>query len=323
MKFDMSSVRKWMLVAAGSAALLGATNSWAADEAARKDIAQTGDATCTRCHDEGELKPVLSIAKTRHGTMADPKAGTCTSCHGESPTHINKPEGVEQRPAPDVNYGKKSETAISDRNQSCLNCHSGGQRMHWETGPHAAANLECTSCHKIHQQTDPIRERATQAEACFSCHKEQRAQVMRPNHHPIPEGKVICSDCHNPHGSAGPKLMQRDSVVATCYTCHMEKRGPFIRSHQPVTEDCTICHTPHGSVNDNLLKQRAPFLCNQCHENQTHQGLVPNPEGTLAPGFGSFATKAALGRGCLNCHTQIHGTNNPFDDTSSGRALRR
>ena len=58
-------------------------------------------------------------------------------------------------------------------------------------------------------------------------------QVSRPSRHPIPEGLVACSDCHNAHGSVGPKMMVRDNVNDTCYTCHMEKRGPFVRTHQP------------------------------------------------------------------------------------------
>jgi len=313
-------IRRWIPAALLGLALLGAGGASVAEEAApRKDIVSRGDALCTRCHDEGELKPILSIGKTAHGVLGNKQASTCSSCHGESPTHITKPEGVSERPEPEINFGPKSSTPIAQRNQVCLNCHQGGARMHWQTGPHAAADMECTSCHKIHQQNDPVRQRETQPEVCFSCHKEQRAQVMRPNHHPIPEGKVICADCHNPHGSAGPKLMKRDSVVQTCYACHMEKRGPFVRSHQPVTEDCTICHTPHGSVNDNLLKQRAPFLCQQCHEPVSHQGLIPTPDGATA----AFSTRVVVGRGCLNCHTSIHGTNNPFGDTGAGRALRR
>ena len=312
MSKQVSGIRRWMLAVLAGVALIG--HAYAA-----KDVVQVGDAVCTRCHDEGEAKPVLSIGQTRHGTMADKNAGTCTSCHGESPTHVSKASDVTERPKPTVNFGPKSSTPIEERNQVCLNCHQGGQRTHWQTGPHAAANMECTSCHKIHSSEDPVRDRQTQPDVCFACHKEQRAQVMRPNHHPIPERKVVCVDCHNPHGSAGPKLMQRDSVVSTCYTCHMEKRGPFVRSHQPVTEDCTICHTPHGSVNDNLLKQRAPFLCQQCHEPSgvTHQGKIANTGRVAAD------NRYTLGRGCLNCHTNIHGSNNPLDDTSNGRALQR
>lgn len=321
MRKKPSGIRKWMLAALAGATLLGSAQAWAATEGGeaskRKDLVQVGDAVCTRCHDEGEAKPILSIGKTPHGTMTDKKAGTCTSCHGASPTHINKPSDVTERPEPGINFGKKSSTPIAERNEACLNCHQAGARMHWQSGPHAAADMECASCHRIHSQQDPVRDRATQPEVCFSCHKEQRALVNRQSHHPIKEGTVICADCHNPHGSAGPKLMVRDSVVETCYTCHMEKRGPFIRTHQPVTEDCTICHNPHGSNIDNLLKSRPPFLCQQCHEPGSHQGNIAS---TAFPA--NTTNNNTLARGCLNCHTQIHGTNNPLN-AGNERTFRR
>jgi len=138
---------------------------------------------------------------------------------------------------------------------------------------------------------------------------------LRPSHHPIREGKVVCSDCHNPHGTLTPKMLVRAGVNDTCYQCHMEKRGPFVRTHQPVQERCTICHNPHGSVNMNLLKLRPPWLCQQCHEPTSHRG---------APG--SFTTTGShtntFARGCVNCHTNIHGTNNP-SDLGTERSLRR
>ncbi|BAL23613.1 DmsE family decaheme c-type cytochrome [Azoarcus sp. KH32C] len=317
MKLKLNSVRDWMLKLLAGAMVLACVSVGAVEAREVKDSVQVGDAVCTRCHDEGEAKPILSIGKTRHGTMADSKAGTCTSCHGDSPTHINKPSDVTERPKPTVNFGKKSTTPIADRNKACLSCHQGGVNMHWQSGPHAAADLECASCHRIHGAQDPVRERATQPEVCFSCHKEQRVLVNRQSHHPIKEGTVVCSDCHNVHGSAGPKMMNRDSVVQTCYTCHMEKRGPFIRTHQPVTEDCTICHNPHGSNVANLLKSRPPFLCQQCHEPGTHQGGVAN----LNP-LNTATGNNTLARGCTNCHTQIHGTNNPVN-AGNERTFRR
>ena len=110
-------------------------------------------------------------------------------------------------------------------------------------------------------------------------------------------------------------MMVRDSVNDTCYTCHMEKRGPFVRTHQPVQENCSICHNPHGSTQPNLLKVRSPFLCQQCHEPTSHRGTLGSPGGT--------STSAnLLARGCLNCHTSIHGTNNPFD-IGNERTFRR
>lgn len=284
----------------------------------RKDMVQTGDAVCTRCHDETEPFPVLAIGKTKHGTVADARTGSCVSCHGESPTHISKPEGVSERPKPTINFGKKSKTPVAEQNAACLTCHKGGKLMLWAASGHEARDVACTSCHSIHVQHDKVVDRTTQPETCFTCHKEQRAQINRPSHHPVKEGKVVCSDCHNSHGSAGPKLMVRDSVVNTCYTCHMEKRGPFIWNHQPVTEDCSICHNPHGSVVDKLLKARAPFLCQQCHERSSHQGNIPN---TTINGVAAGAG-LALGRSCVNCHSNIHGGNNPVNDSGS-RSFRR
>lgn len=288
------------------------------DASARKDLVLKGDAKCTRCHDETEEVPVLSIGKTRHGVTADGRTPTCTSCHGDSETHINKPEGVKERPKPDRVFGKGSTTPVAARDEACLGCHQGGKRIHWQMGPHASRDVSCTSCHQVHTAHDKVRDKLTQAEVCFTCHKDQRAQINRPFRHPIKEGKVACSDCHNPHGTAGEKLLVRDNVNDTCYTCHMEKRGPFVRTHQPVQENCTICHNPHGTTLPNLLKSRPPFLCQQCHEPTSHRGNLA----TVAPPPPWSTNQNTMARGCLNCHTNIHGTNNPRD-VSNERTFRR
>ena len=317
-----------------------ATAAHAADDKAPpKDIVLKGDAKCTRCHDETETYPVLAIGKTRHGVTADKRTPTCTSCHGESEKHANKPADVKERPKPDHTYGgqllsvpeadrveryfglagKRTSTPVEERNAACLNCHQGGKRMHWEGSTHASRDVACTSCHQVHASHDKVRDKATQSEVCFTCHKEQRAQVNRLSHHPIKEGKVVCSDCHNPHGSAGPKLMVRDSVNDTCYTCHMEKRGPFVHNHQPVTEDCSICHNPHGSNIANLLKARPPFLCQECHSATSH----PSQASGLPTTRTSATTQlGSVGRGCLNCHTNIHGGNSTQNSATAGRFRR-
>jgi DmsE family decaheme c-type cytochrome len=284
-------------------------------QAPRADKVLKGDAVCTRCHDETEEYPVLAIGKTKHGTVADGRTPTCTSCHGESPTHVNKPADAKERPKPDRSFGKASTTPIEARNQTCLTCHQGGKRMHWQMSLHAARDVTCSSCHQVHAAHDKARDKYTQTEVCFSCHKEQRAQINKPSRHPIREGKVSCSDCHNPHGSAGPKNLVRDNVNDTCYTCHMEKRGPFVRTHQPVQEDCSICHNPHGTTAPNLLKVRSPFLCQSCHEPTSHR----DTPGSLT---GTSTSANLLARGCLNCHTNIHGTNNPAA-ISNERTFRR
>ena len=283
----------------------------------RKDIVLRGDAKCTRCHAEEEEYPVLAIGKTRHGVRADARTPSCTSCHGESETHANKPENQKERPRPDVVFRGRQVSAPETQNGACLSCHQkDAKRSHWEGSQHASNDVSCTGCHQVHTSHDKVRDKATQPEVCFACHKEQRTQVMKPSHHPIPEGKMGCSDCHNPHGSVGPKLMKRDSVNDTCYTCHMEKRGPFVHVHEPVAEDCSNCHNPHGTTAENMLKARPPFLCHQCHT--PHGGQVAQIAGhgqtsaqITATTSGKSGINYTMARGCVNCHTQIHGTNNP------------
>ncbi len=269
------------------------------------------DAVCTRCHDESEQKTILSIYKTRHGVKADGRTPTCQSCHGSSENHLKT-----KTSPPDVVFGKgKTAVSATAQNTSCLTCHQGdARRSHWEGSMHQARDVACTSCHEVHTGHDRVRDKKTQPDVCFTCHKEQRTQINKSSHHPIPEGKMGCSDCHNPHGSVGPKLLKRDSVVETCYTCHMEKRGPFVHNHEPVGDDCTLCHNPHGTVTENLLKARPTHLCHQCHT--PHGGFIPQLLGAQAvpnnaTQTGKTTTNLTQGRGCLNCHTQVHGTNNP------------
>lgn len=284
------------------------------------------DAVCTRCHDENEVKPILAIYQTKHGVKADTRTPACQSCHGESKNHLSN------RSAPDVLFGTRRGSsrafAPSDatvQNEACLSCHKNdAKRSHWEGSTHQSRDVACASCHEVHNAHDKVRDKRDQPGVCFTCHKEQRAQINKPSHHPIPEGKMTCTDCHNPHGSVGPKLMKRDSVNDTCYACHMEKRGPFVHEHQPVSEDCTTCHNPHGTTAESMLKMRPPFLCNSCHT--PHAPIQASLAGqTTAPSAISWLNSPTFtqGRGCLNCHTQVHGSNNPSSANPASQNLFR
>jgi DmsE family decaheme c-type cytochrome len=313
--------------------------------AATGSPARDASAECVSCHDEEDLPdmslsphalpvkkkaPMSAAAEQLQGRpMGDPdseRAPTCITCHGPSPTHIKKPEGVKDRPAPDRVFGKKTRLTPEQRSDVCQTCHQKDpKQMLWDGSRHQNADLACNSCHKVHTNKDKLLTKTGQTEVCFTCHKAQRAQINLISRHPIPEGKMGCSDCHNVHGSVGPMLAKRDSTNVTCYTCHAEKRGPFVHEHQPVTEDCMSCHSPHGSVVAGMLKARPPMLCQQCHTPHVAGGVgaLGGQPGvyTQAPGqtqplitsttSGKNVIQLWQGRSCMNCHTKVHGSNNP------------
>jgi DmsE family decaheme c-type cytochrome len=329
----MKRFRRVLAALAVFAGLAFAPNLWAAgndlpdlgpsaqSKAAEAKAKLQRDAVCTRCHDENQAAPVLSLYQTKHGMRGDPRTPSCQSCHGESLAHIKGDAKSDVRPAVDVEFKKGGSYAQTDdrkRASQCLTCHQGGLRTHWDGAQHQNAGLACNDCHKVHRAQDPVLGRRTQTEVCFSCHKEQRADSHKISAHPIEVGKVICSDCHNPHGSAGPKLLKKNTVTETCFQCHAEKRGPFLFEHQPATEDCTNCHTPHGSNISPLLKSRPPFLCDECHDGP-HNSKAPyaGVVGGIQNGLAGTATAPAnpnsnaVGRGCMNCHSMVHGSNSP------------
>jgi len=317
----MELARKTVLVAGWLLAWSVATTAAAADPPTGTGLAQQAlakDAVCTVCHNEAWRKPVLSIYQTPHGNRADPRAPNCQSCHGTSDAHQKDPGGTH----PDVVFDVKSKNVSSpdDRNEACLACHKTGLRMHWSGSEHQQREVGCSNCHAVHTPHDPVLDKVLQPEVCETCHQTQRAQTHRISTHPIVAGQMTCSECHNPHGSTGPKLLVKNSVNETCYTCHAEKRGPFLWEHAPVTDNCTNCHSPHGSTNTPLLKARAPWLCQECHSGDHGKNLysganLPAGSVTTINGIQGLANQSppaqANARACMNCHVLVHGSNHP------------
>jgi DmsE family decaheme c-type cytochrome len=196
-----------------------------------------------------------------------------------------------------------------------LSCHQSNAAHDWASSAHAASNVACTSCHRLHTPKDPVQTAAGQIEVCAGCHQAEHADLDKLSRHPLREGKMACTSCHSPHGSTAPAQLVRNTVNETCTSCHAEYRGPFLWEHQPVAEDCSNCHDAHGSAQPALLKMRPPFLCQTCHEGAGHPSMVNTPQGL--PGSGAPSAFLLAG-GCINCHSQIHGSNHP-----SGRAFMR
>ena len=198
--------------------------------------------------------------------------------------------------------------------------------MHWPGSIHATNKLACSDCHNpmARFSANGLMKKAGITETCQTCHQQQRAEFRKKSHMPVPEGKMTCEDCHNPHGSSAKRLLKADSINELCYTCHAEKRGPFLWEHAPVRENCMNCHAAHGSNADKLLIQSRPLLCSGCHSttgtmghalwgNNTlgNTGSAVSPTNLNGAALGNAPNKRMTGRSCQNCHSTIHGSNSP------------
>ena len=285
--------------------------------ATTESYSREGADTCIKCHDD----PVtLSLFKTRHGSRADADspfaAGQlqCEACHGPGGAHAARVRSGQPRP-PIPNFGAGSVAPVASRNQACLDCHADRLQHAWREATHDRNDVACTDCHQVHAVHDAVRSTRQQAEVCFDCHQQQRADHMKAFRHPIDGNLMSCGSCHSPHGSSVAFDLRRNSLNETCYTCHAEKRGPYLWEHGPVTEDCSTCHEPHGSNQPALLRVRAPLLCQQCHSQAGHPSFAYGPD--KLPGGSQPSSYLAAGS-CLNCHSQVHGSNHP-----SGSKLTR
>ena len=277
---------------------------------------------CANCH-EAQWN---AIDLSAHGAKNDAGGSMCQACHGDATEHLKDP--MKAKPA---NPFGKGHTA-DERTAVCLTCHSGNRNLaFWSSGKHQLNEVTCANCHSIHGEK---LFRATRAEPpkvahdqqvhddvpaqpggdLRQCHQPIRAANFKPSHHPIIEGKVKCSDCHNPHGAITPAMLKQPTINDQCYSCHADKRGPYVFNHPPVEENCATCHNPHGSVHAKLLNESAPNLCQDCHDVSRHPGTVYG----AAAGSRSTAWSARC-PGTRRWHSATRGTRRRATSTSSGR----
>jgi DmsE family decaheme c-type cytochrome len=264
------------------------------------DAMIVGSKVCLTCH----AAQAAAFSETLMGRINKKTPGKfeCENCHGPGSLHVKAGGGrgvggiISFRPD---DLSRKAE----ENNAICLGCHNKGDRVYWDGSTHESRGLQCTNCHTVMRNVSLKHnvKTAWEPETCFQCHKDRRAQLYRSSHMPIREGKMVCSDCHNPHGTASVALLRENSINDNCYKCHADKRGPFLFEHIPVRENCDNCHEPHGSVNEYMLKMARPRLCNACH-------TIDHGAGGIA---GGPLVIQGYARSCANCHTQVHGTNSP------------
>ena len=335
--------------------------------ATRKDL-------CLKCHDNAHMNGWQSSAHLAanvactdchnpHSQIGPPmhvdEPQTCYRCHGEKQeleqiAHPHQVGGVTGLQCTTC-HNPHRRVEMATRKDVCLKCHDGSPTMAWHSSTHEQHDVACTDCHNPHPKTEVARVvtvshtsvnrpkrlpmSVDEPNACYKCHQKIYGLTSLPHHHPINEGKMVCSTCHDAHGQTKGNLKQ-DTVNGVCFECHAEKEGPFAYEHPPATENCSHCHEPHGTVANNLLRQPATFLCLRCHPGHSihsTEGMAPQcmrchfvhgdttnvGGGPLDPNDPTNPmTRQALFTDCTQCHAQVHGSDLPYGMECLNRGFR-
>ena len=308
-----SAVLAWILIVALSQEALSQEDASAVDAHAR--YSDLGADTCLGCHNNEDM---LLIFRTPHGQGADPQAPfanlQCESCHGPGGDHAGR-RVVAAGHLPILSFSGNEAAPAGDQNEVCQGCHMNDIGMPWLGSMHQRNDVACSNCHEIHKRVDLVTIQSRQADVCFDCHKKQKSESNKPYGHPIGDGQMSCTACHNPHHSTADTLLKKNTLNELCWSCHAEKRGPFLFEHPPASEDCSLCHNAHASIHPANLKRRPPLLCQACHSQAGHPSISFTSD-SLAGGNNPSAF--VVSGSCLNCHSQVHGSNHP-----SGSKLAR
>jgi len=291
---------------------------------------------CAGCHE-------LAVAPTDgvvHAPYASGDCGGCHNPHGSFEESLIGPRRQEvMTPAgPVLKYPTLDTTQAS----LCNTCH-GDLVASWDSSAvqhQPVADGECDVCHTPHAgHAGLLSERVDKM--CGNCHDVGPTMIRK--HSGVRITGANCVDCHNPHASDEPALLNPIKhppyAEGECATCHVEdgdaiektlieqpptlcanchedyaEGGRAVIVHAPVANgDCVECHAAHAGVESSLLLEKAPALCSKCHEVQLTGAVVHRPvrDGECLachPAHRATGTALTSAQGpqlCLGCHEDL------------------
>lgn len=263
--------------------------------------AQPDDATCLGCHDGVDATLRMTIHRLSSETKRTEPTIACVSCHTGGATHIEDPNRD--------NIGNPARLTGFDALGLCSSCHVPHPEMqNYGKNGHNLLQYNCSSCHLVHAGKNALL-RDDQALFCLDCHGTVKTELMRRSAHPVRQQNVTCISCHR-MVQAGD-MDQGYNLNRVCEDCHSDIVGPYLYDHEAVHgwsaegNGCSDCHNPHGSENDKLLRQPMNEMCRQCHAVPGH-AFAP----TTVPQHRALTSTGDFSRfNCIECHTDVHGSN--------------
>ena len=292
---------------------------------------------CTSCHEIRVSKDV-----TRIKLITATAGALCITCHADMNAadvkgHVHPPAVRDclKCHSPHVSENKYQllKPMAGDKGQNlCLDCHTQGLNVPEKGSRHAALDMGCDTCHAPHKAGEAGKQefdfhlKKTTPALCIDCHDPKSADLQKA-HQGQPFGGANCVQCHNPHQSAQPKLMQafthapfaggtcdtchqapKDGKVvltqtdskALCVTCHSEQAEKIEKAkvqHPGAQGDCVTCHNPHAGRTPGFVQPDPVRACLSCHADQAEQFKK------------AHLHQPAFGQSCATCH-EPHGGDN-------------
>lgn len=183
---------------------------WAEESGSTRSAKRTPEYTgqgadgCLRCHSGIKMH---AVAASAHGTMehrSSPLAAHgCEACHGPGSIHVSRAHGGRGFP-PLTRFGRGSQFSTrEDQIDACLACHTNEMGaagpIQFRGSPHDRRNINCSTCHQVHAETDPMNEKEQQASTCYRCHRKQKTEHPRFEDKSIDFEALSCGTCHDVH----------------------------------------------------------------------------------------------------------------------------
>jgi formate-dependent nitrite reductase cytochrome c552 subunit len=274
--------------------------------------------------------------------------------------------------APESQDDKTSdETCLACHQQQGMTTQIGEQPLpltidsaRFEASVHGTENIACVDCHTNitgfpHPEVTASSPRDFSLElypTCQQCHTEQYQKVLDSVHQTaLAAGNTnaaVCTDCHNPHTQS--RLTNKDTgelllgarlvIPQTCAKCHSTIYETYRASVHgtALTEEgnqyvptCIDCHGVHniGDPTSNTFRNSTPYLCANCHTNETimkQYGISTNVLSTYVADFHGTTVKMFEENYpdqptnkpvCTDCHG-VHDIMRP-DNPEAGIAFKK
>ena len=220
-----------------------------------------GAETCATCHQD----QVKGLAGNPHSKLALEHGGkgvTCEGCHGPGKAHVDSGGDATKI----FRFTTATPKQVAER---CLTCHV-GDHPNFERTAHGDALVGCTSCHSIHKaeaQTALLKE--SQPALCYQCHTDIKAAFAEPFHHRVNEGLIKCSDCHDPHGTFQPQMLQHERDAGRDLHQVPHRHGGAMGLRASAHQDRGLYHRAIFRMDRRILacltRNNVNCLCLQCH----------------------------------------------------------